>query len=115
MKTIYVIFALSTANLLVSCGDSKTSDKKEKAEVNTEEKADPNVLASSFCECMTTSVNSDSCGQLSLNYALKLAIDKEALSIYNQKTEACIDAKLEADMEKAMKGLDEMEKQAIAE
>jgi len=107
MKTIYVIFALSTVSLLASCGDSETSEKKVKA--------DPNVLASSFCECMTASVNSDSCGQLSLNYALKLAIDKEALNIYNQKTEACIDAKLEADMEKAMKGLDEMEKQAIAE
>lgn len=110
MKNIYLIFAFSITGLLASCGGS------ENKEAAKEEKADASALAASYCECLSTVKGDiDSCAQLSINYALKLATDKEGLEAFNKKTEECTNARLEADMNKAMEGLDELEKKATAE
>jgi hypothetical protein len=114
MRTIYFIFALGMSIFFNSCSGNENSEKKAATEIPSE-KPDPETLASSYCECLTNSTNTDSCGQLSLNYAMKLATDKAALDLYHLKTDQCIDAKMEADMSKAMDKLDEMEKKAIVE
>jgi hypothetical protein len=107
MKAKHFIFSFSLATLLFSC--SENQEKKVEA------KEDPSALATSYCQCITSSANTDSCGKLSFDYAMKLSSDKESLDLYNKKTEECLMAKLEADMNKVTEAMDELEKKAGSE